>query len=404
MSTYRGTMFTREAPRGTQVSVSLGTTGMVVVGGDSRREFAYHNLEVSRGGYGDRMLVFTATTEEGPLSLYFEDHAIAEALRNYRLPPAFSTRLARAAGSGRRMKWFLFWAALVGGGALVVYLLVTWGFGAAVDVAVEHVPVEWEVELGRSAAKEQLTKWSVCSHPAVNQAVNAIGRRLVEAIDAPPYAFRFKVVDSPDMNAFALPAGYVFVNFGLLEQADTPDQVAGVLAHEIQHALCRHGLRNVLGQAGIGLLFGLFFGDMQGLGGLLAGGASELAALSFSREQEDEADALGLELIYRAQFDPDGMPQFFAKLKQEQLDKGIDLPSFLSTHPDTEQRIRVLREAIAHRGAVEIRPLEVDWEAARKECAPIPFSDPDREVTEVKEESPKAAAPGENALESNGDS
>ena len=188
------------------------------------------------------------------------------------------------------------------------------------------------------------------------------------------------MTDSPDVNAFALPGGYIFVNYGLIEKAATPEEVAGVLAHEIQHVLKRHGLKNVVGRAGLGLILGLLLGDLEGLGGLIIGASSELAALSFSREQEEEADALGLELLYAANIDPSGLPSFFEKLSAEQESKGTALPSFLSTHPDTTERIRVLTAEIESRGQGEGRQFTFSWEAAKAGCSPVSQSDPDEPV------------------------
>jgi beta-barrel assembly-enhancing protease len=239
-----------------------------------------------------------------------------------------------------------------------------------------------EAELGRSAAAESLGTHSVCSAPAVNAAIDEIGGRLVDGLSTNPYEFHFLVVDDPQMNAFALPAGYVFVNFGLIEAADSPDQVAGVLAHEIQHAMRRHGLRNVIARLGLTLIVGLAVGDVQGMGGIVGSMAAEMAGLSFSRDQEEEADRLGLELLYAANFDPDGLPAFFDKLKDKEKELGMALPSFLSTHPDTDSRVAGLRAVIKAQGKAQVTPIATDWDKAKAECRPIPWADPDKKVEE----------------------
>ena len=129
------------------------------------------------------------------------------------------------------------------------------------------------------------------------------------------------------------------------------------------------------------MLVGVVFGDLQGVGGLIAGGAGELAALSFSREQEDEADRLGLDLLYAAHFDPSGMPQFFEKLKEEQKKMGLDLPSFMSSHPDTDARISSLQAEIVARGKSEVTPLSIAWSTVKEGgCLPAHHADPDKGV------------------------
>ncbi len=114
---------------------------------------------------------------------------------------------------------------------------------------------------------------------------------------------------------------------------------------------------------------------------MIAGGAGELAALSFSREQEDEADRLGLELLFEAKFDPSGMPQFFELLKEEQAKLGLSLPSFMSSHPDTDARISNLQAKIVARGKSETTPLSLTWSEVKEAgCRPIHHSDPDKQV------------------------
>lgn len=381
--TFACTVFPPGGGNGIPGSVTVHSAQLVVECGDRRWELQYHNLSASRGGYNDSMLVLSTEVEGGKLALYFEDRSVIEVLSRVRLPPGLATQLNRFGKKRSKAVVVLMVLILVGlagwgfyeGGAQAF----RWGIGAAV----EHVPPEMEVELGRMAASDILTKNRVCSAPEVNEVVQAIGDRLVGALDGNPYEFRFRVVDSPDVNAFALPGGYVFVNFGLVQKAATPDEVAGVMAHEIQHALLRHGLRNVVSRAGLTLLVALVFGDLEGIGGIIAGGAGELAALSFSREQEEAADSAGLALLYKAGFDPEGLPAFFEKLSQEEEKRAVDLPSFLSTHPDTSRRVADLRATIAEKGRGDIVPLEVNWENATADCDPVSMTDPDKKTEET---------------------
>jgi Zn-dependent protease with chaperone function len=379
------TLFLPASADGRPASVTIRANGFSVKHEGGSFEIPFHQVQASKGGYGDSMLILSGPGPQGPVSMYFADRGVVSGLSGYRLPPLLASQLSGSGGGGKA-KWVLLVLLVLAGIGYGLYWVGAWGFGKAVDLAVEHVPPEWEVELGKQAATETLTQQRVCGNVAVNGTVNDIGNRLVAALDAPPYTFRFKIVDSPDVNAFALPGGYVFVNYGLLQKAATPDEVAGVMAHEIQHALLRHGLRNVVGRASIAIIVGLAVGDVQGVGGLAAGLAGELAALSFSREQEEEADRLGLDLVYRAKFAPGGMPDFFVKMKDEEEKRGIALPSFLSTHPDTDARIEALKAEITRRGTGSPEPLARDWAVSIAACDPIPLSDPDAEAG--KAESP----------------
>jgi beta-barrel assembly-enhancing protease len=359
----------------------VSSVSMRVEWGGGSVDFQYHALSANRGGYNDKMLIFSASDQVGTYSFYFDNKGIVDAISGYRLPPGLATQVARSASKKGAFRGVALWLLL--GISIVVglYFAVASLSDNVVDFAVEQIPVEVEVELGKAAAGEQLGDMQVCSAAAVNQAVDEIGNRLVEGLGGTPYTYRFMVVDVPDVNAFALPGGYIFINWGLVEKAETADQIAGVVAHEIQHAVARHGLRNVIARAGIWMVVGALFGDMQGIGGLIAGGAGELAALSFSREQEDEADRLGLDLLYAAHFDPSGMPQFFEKLKEEQANLGLDLPSFMSSHPDTDARISNLQAKIVARGKSEVTPLSLSWGTVKEAgCLPVHHSDPDKGV------------------------
>ncbi|MBM4352327.1 MAG: M48 family metallopeptidase [Deltaproteobacteria bacterium] len=378
-SEFQCTLFLAGNPEGKPATVTVRANGFGVKHEGGTFEIPFHQTQASKGGYNDSMLVLSGPGPQGRVSLYFGDQGIVRAMSGYRLPPLLAAQLSGARGGGKG-KWVLLVLLLLVGLGYGLYWLGAWGFGKVVDVAVQHVPAEWEVELGKQAATETLTQQRVCGNLEMNRAVNDIGSRLVAAVESPPYEFRIKVIDSPDVNAFALPGGYVFVNWGLLRKAASADEAAGVLAHEIQHALRRHGLRNVVGRASIALIVGLAVGDVQGVGGLAAGLASELAALSFSREQEEEADALGLDLVYRARFRPEGMPDFFLKMKEEEASRGMTLPSFLSTHPDTDARIEALKAEIVRRGEGMPEPFARDWAAAVASCDPVPLSDPDADV------------------------
>lgn len=380
---HKCNLFLPGGAAGIPAAVTVSTTGLKIDaerdGEPVRVELAYHLLQATRGGFNDKMLVLSGESVDGKVTLYFEDDSFVKALAGIRLPPGLLNDLTRLTGSGAKMRKL---ALLIGGLvtlAALAWFLFTWGLSTAAGLAADQVPTEWETELGRMGAGDILGKSMVCSAPGVTDAVQAMGKRLVDAAAVPDRKFTFFVIDSPDVNAFALPGGYIFVNYGLIEKAETPEEVAGVLAHEIQHVLKRHGLKNVVGRAGLGLVLGLLLGDLEGLGGLIIGASSELAALSFSREQEEEADALGLDLLYAANIDPSGLPTFFEKLAAEQSAHGAALPSFLSTHPDTSQRTRTLTATIKARGTGTIKPFTFSWEAAQAGCEPVSHTDPDAE-------------------------
>jgi Zn-dependent protease with chaperone function len=150
---------------------------------------------------------------------------------------------------------------------------------------------------------------------------------------------RLTVVSEETPNAFALPGGEVFVLTGLLERTRGDDEaLRGVLAHELGHAVRRHGVRSLARNSVYGLAFAYVLGDLQGITATLAAGASRLTELSYSREMEEEADAFAVDLLRRMGHSPEGLGRFLEGLGAQPV------PALLSTHPDSAERARAIRE------------------------------------------------------------
>lgn len=192
--------------------------------------------------------------------------------------------------------------------------------------------------------------------------------RLTTPLTTSPYTFRVFVVNSPAVNAFAAPGGYIVVFRGLLQQTKTAEELAGVLAHEIQHILKRHTTRAILQRASTGLLLAALTGDASGAMTYGLESARTLGLLRYSRQNEEEADREGMRMLIDAGINPEGMIAFFEMLKQ----KGVEVPDslkYLSTHPTTEDRIEKLKSLagqLPHR-SVKLLP-GYDWKSMEKIC------------------------------------
>lgn len=206
---------------------------------------------------------------------------------------------------------------------------------------------EQEIELGRRASLEIEQKLTLLNDQHVVSYVEDLGRKLVAVSGRPDIPYTFKVVDGKEVNAFALPGGYVYVFRGLLEAADYESEVAGVMAHEMGHVVARHGIEQLKRAQLIGLgsaIFGQIVGGGQesgqgpSLGEMAIGLVGTGAYLSYSREAEAEADKLGVRMLYDAGYDPSSFVTFLEKLEARQGRDPTGIGAFFSTHPSPAQR------------------------------------------------------------------
>ena len=292
--------------------------------------------------------------------------------------PAFLRALrATAPGFGRRFHnpgWrrprmvFTIGAALAA--VAVGAVLYVWAIPAVAGLIAARVPVSWEEKLG-SAAVEQLTaSRRRCVDPESDEAIAAIVKRLLEPQPNVPYAFRVIVVDEKRVvNAYAVPGGQVVLLRPLVERSRTPEELAGVLAHELQHVLRRHTTRLVLQHASTGLLLVAVSGDMTGAMAYGIESARMLGSLRYSRDIESEADTEGLRMLLAADVDPKGMIGFFESMQAEER-VAPDMFRYMASHPLAAERVQALtRLAAAHKK--EFRPLLPgrDWKSLRRVCA-----------------------------------
>ena len=245
------------------------------------------------------------------------------------------------AGRGRRVRLTVLAGVAVIGITAALYL---WGVPLIATLAAPRVPVAWEESLGRAVTDQLAPPDKMCATPSGQRALDAIVVRLTAAAPS-PYTFRARVVDAPDVNALAAPGGYIVVFRGLLERARTPDELAGVLAHEIEHVLHRHTTRAVIQHASTGLLLAALTGDMTGPLAYGLESARVLGRLQYSRRAEEEADRDGMKLLLAARVAPDGMIGFFDELAKGEHPRRV--LRYLSTHPSPSDRIAALRALAA---------------------------------------------------------
>ena len=211
-------------------------------------------------------------------------------------------------------------------------------------------PIAEERKLGERFSLEAASQLQVIREPAVVEYVEGLGQRIVSHLEAPqPFEYRFYVVRDSQLNAFAVPGGFVYVNSGLLLRVGNESELAGVLSHEIGHTHAHHIVRQeeksrFLNYAA---LAGMLLSVIQPAIGAAAMGANATAQLKYQREFEQEADYLGVRYMREAGFDPHGMLSFMKRVWDEQRTMPIDqIPPYMLSHPMTDERINHLEAAL----------------------------------------------------------
>src|SRR6266404_4438309 len=238
---------------------------------------------------------------------------------------------------------------------------------------------ETDVQVGKQNADILKKRLPLCNAPKVDEYLTKLGLKLVAKLPTRgvQYPWEFHCVNSKEINAFALPGGYVFVNRGAIEVADNEAQLAAVMAHELSHVVLRHGTAQAskarLMQGAAGVFSGIFSGSTGGA--LLAQGVALGAGgllLRYSRSDETQADVLGTQALYDVGYDPRAMAQFFEKLEAET--KGKNPPQFLSDHPNPGNRIERVDEEIDKLGGVppNAKRDSPEFEAIKREVMSLP--------------------------------
>ncbi len=346
-----------------------------VAGVPARLQFIDQHLRVSLEGGAfedvpvESLNVSVTGFNEDTLELAWEhaghSHAvtIADGQAQRTLLDSAPTSIAKKLGRGHatvrwhRRKWNAVLGVLAG---LALLVLVGWWQSEAITAwLANRVSMETEVSIGERAL-EQLEREHVLTQEGLAaQAVGDIGARLTQGSR---YKYRWYVSDEGEVNAYALPGGIIVVNAGMIEAAGSAEELAGVLAHEVQHVEHRHTLQQMIHTAGWAAVLAVVLGDVSAITGIVI---HQLGNLRNSRKLETQADVEGLKAMARAGIPLDGLPVLFRKLEKEQRRLGGEGIALLRSHPATEERIAEL-EQLAATLQCHCRPLAIDWPAVQK--------------------------------------
>jgi predicted Zn-dependent protease len=327
-------------------------------------EWAYDQIEAVAAP--DGVLRLGKVGNEVLARLEIHDPKLAAAIDDLSIP------VDRSGASERRLR-----AKVVAGSLAAAVSLVLVAVVAVPQIATRLTPlVPYAVERRVGAvinaqARQQLDNRNAgaafeCGASAGEQPGRAAFAKLmgeIETAAALPLPLTVAVVRRSDANAVTLPGGYIYVFQGLVEKAETPDELAGVIGHEIGHAAHRDEVRSVLGGAGLSLMFGMLLGDFVG-GGAVVYAAKSILKKNYSRAVEAEADAYGVNLMRKIGGDPRALGRILKRI----AGSSHPGPRLLLDHPETMQRIAAI-EAMA--GSAPTRPLlsEAEWAALKRICA-----------------------------------
>ncbi len=215
------------------------------------------------------------------------------------------------------------------------------------------VSEEQELEMGAQFSQELAKELKFIDDPEVAAYIDKLGQSLAAVSERNNIPYHIRVVDTDEVNAFAVPGGYLYVNRGLIEEADNESELAGVMGHEIGHIVGRHSARQMTQQYGIDLLAQLALGQQPNqVVAMTAGLLQNGTLMHYSRDMESEADDYGVQELFDAGIDPNGLPTFFEKLAALEAQAGggeLDpVSKMFTSHPPTPERIARTRAAIAN--------------------------------------------------------
>jgi len=409
-SEFSGTFYDGKSANKYPVTLFLTRAQVELVFPDGRRiSWLYPNLKISKAGSAGPVHLERSSSGPNTISetvmiedpdFLHEAHRVA--------PGALGTVWNQP--HKRKLRYLLMILACV---VLPPFVFSIWVYviPAMTDAVADQVPTEWEEKLGQDYFQTLFQESIKEPDPQVRKALDVMAERLLTAVPDQPYHFRIYVHPSKMVNALALPGGTIVVFQGLINITETPEELAGVLAHEFQHVLKRHSTRGIIRSEAINIFATVVSGDSVMNVILQAGGLMEF--LRYSRKLESQADAEGMKMVLASRVDPKGMIRIFEKLEEEQhrqlnssekesekdppkkespkkeseenalegkdtdqkIVKTPEWMKYLSTHPAGEDRVKVLKKLSKH-SAQKPKPLlpGFDWKTMHRETKETDFS------------------------------
>ena len=371
MSDFTGGVFSERIDGGRAgATITLAPEGIVAFASDGQRfTVRWGDCQLEMGGASGRM-VFCRNADRS-LTIFCEDKRFPQALAQARgsgLNEQVEQMLVLRQARGRQGRGLLT-LGLVALGLLLVGGY--YGVMAGARAALKALPPSVDRTLGDHAFTAMEKEGPELRDPVVVDAIETIVERLGKHANAgrqgdAAFDFRVHVIQADVLNAFALPGGQIVVFTGLIAACDDPNELAGVIAHEMAHVTLRHGIERIGQSMGLALAVNLVLGNVEGI----ATAGVELLRFAtqnkYSREQEASADAEGVRMMHAAGLDPRGLSRFFARLKAEGQGRVPKALEWISTHPDHDARIAAVDQQVDGLAAKPLEPLELEWAEVRR--------------------------------------
>lgn len=327
--------------------------------------FPYKGIEVSRGGSGNNLIFFKHPNEPEWIVYTSDKSILKDDIIKY------NENFSELKKNKNTEQLYILGFILL----FTIFLTgLIYGFYAYKEIftffIASKVPIAWEKKLGKTIFNSLTQGKKVYSDKEKIDLLKPITEPLFLACSSSGYEFEVYVIDDTRVNAFAIPGGIIVIHTELIKKAESPEEIAGVLAHEISHITEKHGLRQIINSLGIFVLVQTMFGDFTGLLAILTQNSALLLSSKFSRDYEREADASGFNYLVSSEIDPKGMLSFFKKINDIQKEaQGLENESwfeFISTHPGTDERIQNLESQIENLNNKMYKPIKMNLSEVKK--------------------------------------
>lgn len=344
------------------VTIEITPQGLKITAPDkSIAYWNYKDIRQTQGAFKGEVIKIEKTADNITEAIVVKDRKFSHELFTY-LPKEHTLRFFRHDTMSRLLKIL---PIIITFSVLIYFFIYTYVLPKSVNYIANKIPIEYEENLGKNTVTLITSNMEECDDEKLNKVVENIFNTYENNLFESLYTFKYKIVKSDMVNAFAAPGGYVVIFTGLIEKTKRIEELAGVIAHEMQHVTKKHSLRNMI-RSNITSFFltMIFGGDLSSVGTTI----NQLQALSYSRELEEESDKEGAYLMSLSGIDIKGMADFFETLSKESKVSNT-VTSYFSTHPDPKERSRLIREIASTQKNISIIKENKNWDKIKKTCA-----------------------------------